>query len=161
MSEDRTFRNRLEASRFLKRRGYKIGKSKLYRDSRAGKLRIESDGSIRVQAIWDYLHSEQATLPPEVEPSQEERRRFQAEQLGRLAQGSRYASESALDELIRDKALEWIREANGDPDLVLEFSERIEADVSRMIERQSEADNARVILLAGEKGREGGDNARS
>ena len=149
MGEDQTLSNRLEAYKFLQQHGYKLSKSKLYKDVTLGKLRVREDGSIQLQDLWDYLHGERFGLPAEAKPSPEERRRFQAEQLGRSAQKNRYLSEAALHELIRDRALEWIKACDGDLDSVLEFSRRIESDVSDMIERKSVADNTWVILLAG------------
>ena len=160
MSEDTVFRNRLEAFKFLQRRGYKVSKSKLYKDADLGKLRVEKDGRIELQAIYDYIHAERMGLPKDAEPSPEEKRRYQAEKLGHTARENRYLSEAALRELIRDRALEWLRQGGGNQDLVLQFSEYIEADIARQIDRLSGPDAARVILLAGENwGGEG--NARS
>jgi hypothetical protein len=158
MSEDTVFRNRLEALKFLQRRGYKLSKSKLYQDTKSGKLPVQENGSIQLQDLWDYLHGERMGLPGDAEPSPEEKQRYKDEKLGHAARKNRYLSEAALRELIHDKALEWIKTAHGDPDLVLEVARRIEADVAERIERLSGPDNARVIVLAGEKGREGGDN---
>jgi len=158
MSEDTVFRNRLEALKFLQLRGYKLSKSKFYQDTKSGKLPVQEDGSIQLQDLWDYLHGERMGLSGDAKPSPEERRRYQAEKLGHAARENRYLSEAALRELIRDRALEWLRQGGGDQDLVLQFSEYIEADIARQIDRLSGPDAAQVIVLAGGKSREGGGN---
>ena len=53
----KTFSNRIELARYLKKAGYKVGKSKIYEDVRAGKIKINSDGTITAQAAIDYARS--------------------------------------------------------------------------------------------------------
>jgi len=47
--------NRLEALKYLQRLGYKIGKTKLYKDVKAGLLRMQSDGSVLEGDVKAYV----------------------------------------------------------------------------------------------------------
>lgn len=49
------FDNRLEAHGYLKRLGYKVGKSKFYQDCKAGMLRMQSDGSVLESDVKAYV----------------------------------------------------------------------------------------------------------
>lgn len=49
------FENRLEAHGYLKRLGYKVGKSKFYQDCKAGMLRMQSDGSVLESDVKAYV----------------------------------------------------------------------------------------------------------
>ena len=49
------FENRLEALKYLQRVGYKVGKSKLYQDVKAGLLRLQSDGSVLESDVKAYV----------------------------------------------------------------------------------------------------------
>ena len=57
MAGDRepSFDNRLEAHGYLKRLGYKIGKSKFYQDCKAGLLRMQGDGSVLESDVKAYI----------------------------------------------------------------------------------------------------------
>jgi len=49
------FDNRLEAHKYLKRLGYKIGKSKFYQDCKAGLCRMQGDGSVLESDLKAYV----------------------------------------------------------------------------------------------------------
>jgi len=49
------FKNRTEVLKYLKKQGYKIGKSKLYNDAAAGWLRVQDDGSILEKDLTRYI----------------------------------------------------------------------------------------------------------
>lgn len=49
------FGNRIEAHGYLKRLGYKIGKSKFYQDCKNGLCRVQSDGSVSESDIKAYV----------------------------------------------------------------------------------------------------------
>jgi len=49
------FDNRLEVLKYLQRLGYKVGKSKLYQDCKAGLLRLQSDGSVLESDVKAYV----------------------------------------------------------------------------------------------------------
>lgn len=48
------FPNRMEAMAHLRRLGYKIGKSKIYKDAAAGLLKMQSDGSVIETDLMRY-----------------------------------------------------------------------------------------------------------
>lgn len=50
-----SFGNRLEAHGYLKRLGYKVGKSKFYQDCKAGLCRMQSDGAVTEADIKAYV----------------------------------------------------------------------------------------------------------
>ena len=55
MQAEEYLKNRLEAVKWLQQQGYKVGKSKLYQDVSAGRLRVCNDGSIRVSDLQEYI----------------------------------------------------------------------------------------------------------
>jgi hypothetical protein len=88
MAREEYLKNRLEAVKWLKDRGYTVGKSKLYADTKAGQLKVCNDGSIRVSDLEDYVARqgleplEQVTEPEEgAEDLQREIKREQLRQL--------------------------------------------------------------------------------
>jgi len=50
-----SFENRLEAHGYLKRLGYKVGKSKFYQDCKAGLCRMQADGSVTEADLKSYI----------------------------------------------------------------------------------------------------------
>jgi len=88
MAREEYLKNRLEAVEWLRDQGYKVGKSKLYNDAKAGRLKVCNDGSIRVSDLEDYVARqgleplEQATEPEEgAEDLQREKLKEQLRQL--------------------------------------------------------------------------------
>ncbi len=53
--DQRVFRNRIEALAHLQAQGYKIKKSKLYEDAKAGFLRMQKDGSVFERDLDRYV----------------------------------------------------------------------------------------------------------
>ena len=53
--DERIFRNRIEALGCLQAQGYKIKKSKLYDDAKAGFLRMQADGSVSEADLARYI----------------------------------------------------------------------------------------------------------
>jgi hypothetical protein len=49
------FKNRVAVLEFLKGRGYKIGKSKLYQDADSGALPVQQDGSVLEADVYSYI----------------------------------------------------------------------------------------------------------
>jgi len=50
-----SFENRLEARKYLKRLGYKIGQTKFYNDCKAGLCRLQADGSVTEADLKAYV----------------------------------------------------------------------------------------------------------
>jgi len=65
--DEPSFENRLEVLKHLKRLGYKIGKSKLYQDVKARKLRIQSDGSVLESDIKNYVSTAGLVKPDQLQ----------------------------------------------------------------------------------------------
>ena len=59
-------KNRLEAMKRLRREGFKIGKTKLYKDSSDGLLRIQPDGSVLEKDIDRYVRISGLKKPAEI-----------------------------------------------------------------------------------------------
>ena len=51
------FVNRHEAVKHLKAQGFKISKTKVYQDSRAGRLRIQANGTVLMEDLAAYKNS--------------------------------------------------------------------------------------------------------
>lgn len=49
------YANRIEALKALRRQGYKIGKSKLYADCAAGRLKLDADGAVLERELAAYV----------------------------------------------------------------------------------------------------------
>lgn len=60
--EPARFKNRLEALEHLQQQGYKIKKSKLYQDVKAGILRVNMDGTVSMSQIQKYLDDPRSGL---------------------------------------------------------------------------------------------------
>ena len=52
---ERIFKDRLAVLGWLKENGYKLAKSKIYQDAKAGKLRLEPDGSVTMGSVERYI----------------------------------------------------------------------------------------------------------
>jgi len=52
---DRTYENRLAALEALRREGWKVGKSKLYKDCKDGLLKVQPDGSVLESELERYI----------------------------------------------------------------------------------------------------------
>lgn len=66
-----SFDNRIEAVNYLKRQGYKIGKSKLYGDCKKGLLRLQDDGSVLDSDLKKYVRKadlQQLSTMPDADP---------------------------------------------------------------------------------------------
>jgi hypothetical protein len=61
-AEPARFKNRLEALEYLQQQGYKIKKSKLYQDVKAGILRVNPDGTVSLSQIQKYLDDPRSGL---------------------------------------------------------------------------------------------------
>jgi len=59
-------KNRLEVMKHLRREGFKIGKTKLYKDATDGLLRIQSDGSVLEKDIDRYVRISGLKKPAEI-----------------------------------------------------------------------------------------------
>lgn len=77
-------KNRTKACQELKHRGFKIGKTKFYKDCHAGLCRVEPDGSILESALNDYINNPLARLKKLDQPWLERRKQTQQTQRGFL-----------------------------------------------------------------------------
>lgn len=80
---DRVFRNRIEALEHLQSQGYAIEKSKLYADSKAGRLRLQPDKSVSLRDLERYvkainLEKPAAKAAEDVSPILAEKQRHEA-----------------------------------------------------------------------------------
>ncbi len=58
----RLFRNRLEVVQYLQTQGYKVRKSKMYSDAKAGLLRVNADGTITLAQVDKYINHPKSGL---------------------------------------------------------------------------------------------------
>lgn len=61
-----SLKNRLEVMKHLRREGFKIGKTKLYKDASEGLLRIQPDGSVLEKDIDRYVRISGLKKPAEI-----------------------------------------------------------------------------------------------
>jgi hypothetical protein len=82
-SKEPAFDNRVAAHKYLKRLGYKIGKSKFYQDCKNGLCRVQSDGSVLESDIKAYISKAGLVKPNqaayEIESSELTRKRQKRE----------------------------------------------------------------------------------
>lgn len=60
-----TFDNLLRVKEHLNRLGYKVGKSKIYKDRKAGMIRVEADGTVTESAVKTYIRKANLEKPAE------------------------------------------------------------------------------------------------
>jgi len=187
-SQERIFKNRLEAHEYLKRRGYKLGKSKFYQDCKNGLLKLQSDGSILWSDLDAYIKRAGLTQPDldksaeeseqlyrqklekEVERLEWENRKRQFEyerEVGKYIPRQDFeaeiaarvaAHEARLRNLIRERALEWIWTVNGDPQRVNDLIEQVNQDVNDLFNDLARMDQFQVVFVGDEEGTESPDN---
>lgn len=87
-NQERILKNKLEAVAYLNRRGFKVGKSKLYADCKKGLVRIQADGSIFATDLESYARRQgldrpdmDGSDPKKVEELQEIKLRKEVEKL--------------------------------------------------------------------------------
>lgn len=81
-----SYENRSEAAAVLQRQGYKIGKSKFYKDCKAGLCRMEADGSITESNLRRYIKHPKANIfkPKEIIEGDETQRQKGLEEVRKL-----------------------------------------------------------------------------
>ncbi len=62
MADPQVFKNRYAAVKWLQENGYKVRKSKLYKDADAGLLRMESDGTVTIESLRRYIDHPEAGI---------------------------------------------------------------------------------------------------
>lgn len=185
--QDRIFENRLEAHKFLQRRGYKIGKSKFYNDVKNGLLRIQPDGSVLKSDLDSYI-KRSGLVQPDMDRDAEEaeqlyrqklqkevekldwenkRRQFEYEkELGRYIPRSDFEAEMAarvaahearLRNMIRERAMEWIWTVNGDPQRAQDLMEQMGQDLNDLFNELARMDQFQVVFVSDEEPAGGSD----
>ena len=97
---DRILKNKLEATEYLQRRGYKVGKSKVYADAKRGLVRIQEDGTILAADVEAYARAANLQRPDldgpdpaDVEAVQKEKTELEKEELQLKVEKRRYELE--------------------------------------------------------------------
>ena len=54
-NKEPVFENLLRVKEYLNRKGYKVGKSKIYKDRKDGLIRIEADGTVKESSVTAYI----------------------------------------------------------------------------------------------------------
>lgn len=67
LKDEYTFRNRTQVVEWLVAKGYKVKKSKLYKDAKAGLLRVEDDGTVLMESVRRYLEHPEAGVKAHME----------------------------------------------------------------------------------------------
>ena len=190
-SQERIFKNRLEAHEYLRRRGYKLGKSKFYQDCKNGLLKLQSDGSILQSDLDAYIKRAGLTQPDldkeaeeaeqlyrqklekEVERLEWENRKRQFEyerEVGKYIPRQDFeaeiaarvaAHEARLRNLIRERALEWIWTVNGDPQRVNDLIEQVNQDVNDLFNDLARMDQFQVVFVGDEENSENTNEEQS
>ena len=178
--QDRIFKNRLEAHEYLQRRGYKIGRSKFYKDCSQGLCQLQSDGSILGSDLDAYIKRAGLTQPDLDKAAEEaeelhrqklekevekldwenKRRQFEYEkEVGRYIPRSDFeaelaarvaAHEARLNSMIRDKVLEWIWTVNGDPNAAQDLIDSMQQDLADLFNDMARMDQFQVVFVGEE-----------
>lgn len=77
-----SFENRIEALSWLQRQGYKIAKSKLYKDCKQGLLKLQNDGSVLESDLKRYARKvglNQLSDTPDADPNDLQSQKAEAE----------------------------------------------------------------------------------
>ena len=93
-----TYKNRITAVMELRHRGYKIGKSKFYKDCSHGLCRVESDGTITDQSLGEYIQNPLANMKRL--DQLEEDKKFKLQRVNRLVKTQEAARILNCDEEI-------------------------------------------------------------
>ena len=90
--EDARFKNLLEAVRYLKGQGYKIGKSKIYKDRKNKQIRVQEDGSVLKQDADAYSKTLQMLGDPlrGLEAIQKRKAEWEEKRLEQIVKGLSY-----------------------------------------------------------------------
>lgn len=168
---DDVFVNRLEVLKHLKQRGFKIGKTKLYEDAQAGRLRVQSDGSVKLSDVELY---EKAYLSEKKSGAEDclARRKMELEvqrlenqvreqdldyqkSIGKLIEkddvemelASRAAVlEAGLKNMIYVNASDWVHLVGGRPEKVLELAERMVEIVDGLLNEYAQVKTFQVLF---------------
>lgn len=62
MSDPQVFKNRYAVVKWLTDNGYKVRKSKVYKDADAGLLRVERDGTVTIESVRRYIDHPEAGI---------------------------------------------------------------------------------------------------
>ena len=168
-------KNRLEVLKHLRREGFKIGKSKLYKDAGDGLLRIQPDGSVLERDIDRYVRIANLKKPAEISDTelqqlQKSKGEMEVEKLRQqvsdlkfkqdVAQGkyilrSEFEMEmagraGALDAGLRHRFMSECRDltdaVKGDPSLVPVLQEMLGRMLDEALNEYASLDNFQVII---------------
>lgn len=170
--------NRLEVMKHLRREGFKIGKSKLYKDSAAGLLKIQPDGSVLERDIDRYVRVAGLKKPAEISDGelqilQKKKNEMEVRKLeaqvsdltfkqavaqGRYIPRAEFEMEmagraGALDAGLRHRFLSECRDlvdaVSGDPALVPIIQEMLGKMLDEALNEYASLDNFQVIIDPG------------
>jgi len=179
LSVEPPFATRTEALKYLQGQGYKIKKSKLYNDAKAGLLAVQADGTVLKADVSDYIlrgdlkrtsdefgnmsktQAEKLVNENEKLKIQIEKLRFDFEKdkkLHILRSDAETATavkigalESGLKHLAMIKAVDWIVAVGGDPKKVRVWQELFYADVDDLLHEFGNMDEIEVLVRKGGK----------
>ena len=187
LSQDRSgkdrpaFRNKIAVAKYLKDQGVKIGKSKLYKDAEAGKLRVQPDGSVLLSDVELYVRAyltprQKAGDNQDIEALQKEKLELESEklkeQIAKLAwdrekEAGKYllrsdfemelaaraaVLETSLRQMAQSKAYDWIAVCKGEHSKANDMAAMVTAEIDAVLNDYAATDRFQVIFLEGSRG---------
>jgi len=178
--EERVFKNKLEAAKYLRSQGYKVGKSKVYNDAQEGRLRIRESGRVYMSDLEAYIKAEGLKRPDidgGLENQQErlrkeelerrelelkvEKREFElAKEQGQYIPREDFELELAsragvldngLRSAIKQNARDWVYMVGGQADRVPDLVEEMLSVLDRQLNEFARMDRFEVIFVDGQE----------
>lgn len=171
----KAFKNRIAVVQYLKERGIRISKTKVYRDADRGKLRTQPDGSILLSDVDLYTRAylspkKKTSIDPEIEALQ--KAKLNEEILKLKAQNAKFAHEreietgkymlksdlefelaaraAVFDTMLRQmtasKVYEWIAIAKGDTNMTKDVMASINNEIDQLFDEYTRTDRFLVIF---------------
>ena len=165
--------NRMAALRFLQAKGFKVQKSRLYKDVKRGKLRMQSNGRISVAAAIEYGENYLKIDPPDFEGTRAltlEEKHHQVELLkarrrkldlehgllsGRYVERDQVLTEfsvklglidSVFKTGVRTSVAGWLHEIGADPEKGEALFSHFEAEIDRLMGDMANMETIKVVV---------------
>jgi hypothetical protein len=170
--EDR-FKNLLEAMKFLKGQGYKIGKSKIYKDAQQKQIRVQADGSILKRDAEAYAKTLKLLGDPlrGLEATQKRKGELEVRRLEQIVAALEHEQEvregkyvlkadaeldrannagaifTALSNGLLSSARELLDAAKGDPHRLVTFIEALKRELERAANSLSKLEEFELVFV--------------
>ena len=175
-AEKPSLKNKIAVARYIKDRGFKIGKSKLYKDAESGKLRVQADGSVLLSDVDLYIRAygtprQKTAGSAEIEFLQKEKLELESkklrEQIAKLEwdrekEAGKYLLRSdfemelaarasvlvtSLRQMAETKAYDWIAVCKGEHSKAADMAAMVTAEIDNVFNDYAATDRFQVIFV--------------